>query len=129
METRYFTGFIRDMAQKGRRGRLANAARAVLPYVRKPADTATTLRDRFDADLAQDRIDPEYHARLHDFLDVLTDGWKTCGQTVDVRDARDWRACGSGYQKRTHREVSFEDTPHGIRSGLPVQTRMTKGAL
>ena len=96
METRYFTGFLRDCAQKGRRGALAHAARQVLTYVRGSADSVQRLRDRFDADLKQNRIDPERRARLHEMLDALAESWKNSDKIVDVRDARDWRACFFG---------------------------------
>jgi len=114
METRYFTGFLRDHAQKGRktgRGSLAHPARSLLPYVRSPADLPGSLRVRIHADYAQERIDVARRDRLLDMLDALVNAWKHADQIVDVRDARDWRACGEGHQKIVHDEVSREDDP------------------
>ena len=112
METRYFTGFLRDHAQKGRSGDLAHPARSLLPYVRSPADLAGSLRARIHADLTQGRIDVARRDRLLDMLETLVNAWKHADQQiVDVRDARDWRACEGGHQHIDHHEVALEDEP------------------
>ena len=111
METRYFTGFLRDHAQKGRCGSLAHPARSLHPYVRSPADLAGSLRVRIHADLAQERIDVARRDRLLDMLETLVNAWKHADQIVDVRDTRDWRACEGGHQHIDHHEVALEDEP------------------
>jgi hypothetical protein len=120
METRYFTGFLRDHAQKGRRGDLSDAARTLLHYVRSSADVAGSLRIRVRADLAQGRIDVARHDRLLAMLDMLTQAWKRTDQIVDVRDARDWRACGNGHQHVSHHEIAIEDDPVAFGITAPI---------
>ena len=120
MEIRYFTGYLRDLAQKGQRGDLAHAARSVIPYVRRTADVANTLRVRIRADLAQNRIVKSRHDLLLGMLDALVAAWTNTDPIVDVRDARDWRACGDGRRRIAHHEVAMEDDPGAFGITAPA---------
>jgi hypothetical protein len=99
-----FYGFVRGRALAGH----ADAKR-VVGYGGAGAYTLHRMTERILAALNAGKIDSEWYIVLDETLASLYAAYTRSGQTVDVRDPREWESVGSGYRRRDMRPTDEAD--------------------